>query len=94
MGGIRVKSAAGENGRCGYHYIRHAGFYGGCSLAAARPLQTEDMTEMKRDSSIAVRIEVIPCAAQWDRVLGDVLTEDIQTIMGRCTADMVYGCRS
>ena len=46
--------------------------------------------------SITIRPDgkVIPCAAQWDRVLGDVLTEDIQTIMGRCTADMVYGCRS
>jgi len=36
---------------------------------------------------------VIPCAAQWQTVLGDLLTEEPQVILSRCTNAMQYGCR-
>lgn len=45
--------------------------------------------------SITIRPDgkAIPCGAQWNRVLGDMLTEDWSTIMKRTTEDMVFGCR-
>jgi sulfatase maturation enzyme AslB (radical SAM superfamily) len=36
---------------------------------------------------------VIPCSAQWNTILGNALTEDMNVILGRYNTSMEFGCR-